>query len=113
MKRQIALHIPCRRALRKLGQDINEARRLRRLTVQMMAERANISPTTVWKVEKGEPGTSIAAYAAVLFVLGMIERLGNLADAAQDPVGLSLYEANLPRRVRRPRRRKQDADTQE
>ena len=108
MERQIALHIPVKRTLRKLGQDINEARRLRRLTVQMMAKRAGVSPTTVWKVEKGESGTSIAAYAAILFVLGMISRLGDLADASHDPIGLSLYESNLPQRVRPPGRKKYD-----
>ena len=111
MERQITLHIPVKRALRKLGLDINEARRLRRLTVQMMAMRAGVSPTTIWKVEKGEPGTSIAAYAAVLYVLGMTSRLGDLADASHDSIGLSLHELSLPRRVRPPGRKKYDAGT--
>jgi len=44
-----------------------------------------------------------AIYASVLFVLGMADRLGGLADAACDPIGLSLEEERLPRRIRTPR----------
>ena len=62
--------IPVRRALRKLGQDIRDARRRRRIPVEIMAERASISRTTLSKVEKGDPGVSMGIYARVLFVLG-------------------------------------------
>jgi len=51
--------IPVRRALRKLGQDIRDARRRRRIPMEIMAERASISRTTLTKVEKGDPGVSI------------------------------------------------------
>ena len=66
----------------------------------LMAERAFISRNTLTRVEKGDPGVSMGIYASVLFVLGMADRLGDLADAANDPVGLSLEEERLPRRVR-------------
>ena len=48
-------------------------------------------------------------YASVLFVLGMADRLGDLADAAKDPVGLSLEEERLPRRIRAARPKALDA----
>ena len=48
-------------------------------------------------------------YASVLFVLGMADRLGDLADAAKDPVGLSLEEERLPRRIRAARPKSLDA----
>ena len=65
-----------------------------------MAERAFISRSTLVRVEKGDPGVSLGIYASVLFVLGMADRFGELADAARDPVGLSLEEDRLPRRIR-------------
>ena len=65
-----------------------------------MAERAFISRSTLVRVEKGDPGVSLGIYASVLFVLGMADRLGDLADVARDPVGLSLEEERLPRRIR-------------
>lgn len=40
-------------------------------------------------------------YATVLFVLGMVERLGELADIRHDERGLELEEEQLPKRVRR------------
>jgi hypothetical protein len=71
-----------------------------------MAERASISRTTLGKVERGDPGVSLGIYATVLFVLGMAERLGDLADVRTDEVGLELEEEHLPQRIRRPRKRK-------
>jgi DNA-binding XRE family transcriptional regulator len=103
--RSSGVPIPVRRALRKLGSDIRDARRRRRIPVAIMAERASISRTTLYKVEKGDPGVSLGTYATVLFVLGLVERLGELADVRHDSVGLELEEENLPQRIRRPRGR--------
>ena len=100
------LPIPVTRVLRKLGQDIRDARRRRRIPVASMAERASISRTTLGKVEKGHPGVSLGTYATVLFVLGLAERLSDLAEAGKDAVGLALEEERLPQRIRRPRKGK-------
>jgi hypothetical protein len=96
--------IPVVRALRKLGQDIRDARRRRRIPVSIMAERASISRMTLHKVERGEPGVSLGAYATVLFILGMADRLADLADPRNDTVGLTLEEEHLPQRIRRARK---------
>ena len=74
-----------------------------------MAERAFISRSTLVRVEKGDPGVSMGIYASVLFVLGMADRLGDVMDAARDPVGLSLEEERLPRRIRAVRPRSSSA----
>ena len=55
---------------------------------------------TLLKVEKGDPGVAIGTYATVLFVLGLSERLADVADAAQDKTGLQLEEEHLPQRIR-------------
>ena len=46
---------PVARALRKLGHDIRDARRRRRIPVAILAQRASISRMTLNKVEKGDP----------------------------------------------------------
>mgnify|MGYP001097682021 CR=1 FL=1 len=96
------LPLPVRRTLRKLGGDIRDARLRRRIPTKIMAERASISRTTLNKVEKGDPGVSIGIYSTVLFVLGLHDRLADLADIRTDTVGLELEEENLPQRIRRP-----------
>ena len=49
-------------------------------------------------------------YATVLFVLGLADRLGDLAASKNDPVGLQLEEENLPQRIRVARRPKRTKD---
>jgi transcriptional regulator with XRE-family HTH domain len=99
------LPLKVQRTLRKLGADIRDARKRRRIPVRVMAERALISPTTLTKIERGEPGTAIGFYAAVLFVLDLSHRLGEIVDASTDELGLSLEAEELPERIRWPRRR--------
>jgi transcriptional regulator with XRE-family HTH domain len=89
-----------RRALRKLGADIHDARRRRRLTMVVIAERAFTSRATLQRIEAGDPGVSIGIYAAVLQALGLLDGLLEVADAARDTVGQSLATAALPQRVR-------------
>jgi transcriptional regulator with XRE-family HTH domain len=102
----LAVPIPVARALRKLGADIRDARRRRRIPAAILAARASISRTTLSKVEKGDPGVSLGGYATVLFALGMADRLADVADPRHDAVGLELEEEHLPERIRLPRRRK-------
>jgi len=92
--------IPVTRALRKLGHDIRDARRRRRIPVAILAQRASISRMTLNKVEKGDPGVSLGNYAGVLFSLGMADRLADVADPRHDSVGLELEEERLPERIR-------------
>ncbi len=66
----------------------------------IVAQRASISKPTLIRVERGDPGVSIASYATVLFVMGMADRLADLVDPKNDPVGLQLEEDNLPQRIR-------------
>ena len=105
-KSEATLPIPVRRALKKLGADIRDARRRRRIPTAVMAERALISRMTLSKVEKGDPGVSMGIYATALFVLDMTARLSDLADPKHDAVGLSLEDELLPQRIHGPRRSK-------
>lgn len=91
--------IPVVRALRKLGHDVRDARRRRRIPVATLAERAAISRASLHKVERGEPGVSIGIYARVLLALGMEQRLADVADPRHDALGLALEEERLPKRI--------------
>src|ERR1700677_4891640 len=92
----IVMPLPVRHALRKLGHDIRDARRRRRIPVAIAAQRASISKTTWLKVEKGDPGVLAGTYVTVLFVLGLVDRVAQLADPGTDTVGLRLEEEQLP-----------------
>jgi hypothetical protein len=72
--------------------------------VTILAERASISRMTLNKAEKGEPGVSLGTYATVLFSLGMVDRLADVADPRHDAIGRELEEEHLPERIRLPRR---------
>jgi len=96
----LTLPIPVTRALRKLGHDIKDARRRRRLPMAIVRQRASISEPTLIRIERGDPKVAMGSYATVLFVLGMADRLADLGDAKNDPVGLQLEEENLPKRIR-------------
>ncbi len=74
----------------------------RRLPLELLAERVRISRSTLTKVEKGDESVALGISAAVFFVLGLVEGLGNLADAAGDTIGRAIDERNLPQRIRLP-----------
>ena len=88
-----------RRALRKLGADIHDARRRRRLPMAVVASRAFTSRSTLQKVEAGNTSVSIGIYAGVLQALGLLDGLGQIADIGNDPVGQALARAELPKHV--------------
>ena len=92
--------IPVKRALKKLGQDMRDARKRRRIPMRLAAERASISRATLGKIEKGDEGVSVGVYAKVLFILGMVDRLADLVDPKFDTLGLGLEAEILPKRIR-------------
>jgi transcriptional regulator with XRE-family HTH domain len=94
------LPLPVRRALLKLGKGIRDARIRRRIPTSVMADRALINRMTLYKIERGNASVSVAAYATVLFVLGLLDSFAEIADPKFDEVGLSLEEERLPKRIR-------------
>ena len=95
-----------RRALRKLGEDIHDARLRRKLPMGIVAERAATSRPTISRIEKGDPSVSIGIVAAVLQALNLLERLADVADAVHDDVGQSISKEDLPKRAYITRSRK-------
>ena len=94
------MNIPAEKALHKLGRDLRDARKRRRVKMQLQSDRAGISRITLSRIEKGDPSVCMGAYMQVLFVLGMENRIGDLVDATTDKIGRFMEEENLPKRVR-------------
>jgi transcriptional regulator with XRE-family HTH domain len=90
-------------ALKKLGQDLAVARRKRAISTSDMASRLFVSRDTLWRLERGDPSVSLGAFATATFILGLHQRLGNLAAPGTDQIGLDLEEKRLPKRIRRQR----------
>ena len=101
MRKTTIFPIPVNRTLKKLGADIKDARIRRRITTEMMTQRAGITRPTLAKVEKGDPMTSMGIYAKVLFVLGLSDKLEDIADIRFDRIGLVLDAEKLPKRPRK------------
>lgn len=98
------LPLPVLRALRTLGEDIRRARIRRRLPTALVAERAFMTRTTLGKIERGDPGVAMGNYATVLYILGMVDRLVEIASAASDTVGQLAEDYGGPKRIRMPKR---------
>jgi len=88
-----------RRALRKLGADIHDARRRRKLPMAIVAERAFTSRSTLQRIEAGDTSVGIGIYAGVLHALGLLDGLAQVAHIGNDSVGQALASAELPRHI--------------
>ena len=82
-----------------LGRHIAEARKRRRLRQVDVAEMAGVTLPTLRAVESGNLGTSIGAYAGVLWALGMENSLTAIATIENDADGQVHERAALRRGV--------------
>ena len=89
--------------LEQMGEQIKLARLRRRLSAELVAERAGISRATLWNVEKGSPSVAIGIYAAVLHALGNMDK-DFLLVAKDDELGRTLQDLELPVRRRAPKK---------
>jgi transcriptional regulator with XRE-family HTH domain len=79
--------------LNQMGENIKLARKRRKLTQAQVAERADIVRSTLYLIEKGNPGVAIGAYFNVMRVLGLQEDFLKLA--ADDGFGRKLQDMEL------------------
>jgi transcriptional regulator with XRE-family HTH domain len=88
--------------LEELGENVKLARLRRKLSAAQVSERAGISRSTLWQIEKGLPNVSMGYYAQVLFVLGLENNLSTVA--ADDVLGRKLQDAEILVKRRAPKR---------
>lgn len=101
MKQTPRLPGSANKVLPLLGERLKLARLRRRLRAEAVAERAGISRSTLWQIEKGNPRVALGAYFLVLFALNLEQDL--LLVAKDDVLGRKLQDAGLPARSRAPR----------
>ena len=103
MKRKTILLFPdTTKILEQLGEQIKLARLRRNLSVELVAERANISRATLWAIEKGSPSVAIGYYAATLHALNNMDK-DLLLIAQDDELGRTIQDLNLQTRRRAPK----------
>ena len=90
-------------AIRDLGRDLRLARRRRRERQRDVAERMGVSVSTLAALEAGRPGVSIGTLAMAMLALGMLDRLGALADPGDDDIALAIEAESVPLRIHAPR----------
>lgn len=88
--------------LSQLGERLKLARMRRKLSNAVVAQRAGISRTSLYKVEAGAPGATMGTYLRVMAVLGLEGDVNELA--ADDKVGRKLQDLALDAAA--PRRRR-------
>lgn len=82
-----------KRILSELGENIKLARLRRRLSLEQVSQRANISRPTLNSIEKGAETVSLGLYLQVLVVLGLENDL--LLVAKDDELGRKLQDVKL------------------
>jgi len=90
--------------LETMGEQIKMARLRRKISAELVAERAGISRATLWSVEKGSPSVAVGIYAAVLHSLNNMDR-DLLLIARDDDLGRKLQDLDLPVRRRVPKKK--------
>ena len=77
-------------ALIALGAHLAVARVRRKESLRSWAQRIGISVPTLLKLESGDPGVSIGAFASALWLIGRDGELARLAEPATDSAALEL-----------------------
>ena len=102
MKKTPQLLPACTRQLIVFGENLKLARLRRRLTSEMVAQRAGISRATLHKIESGNPAVAMGNYFKVLHILGLTQNFEELT--ARDDFGHELLDLQLTSKSRAPKR---------
>jgi transcriptional regulator with XRE-family HTH domain len=87
------------RALNEVGRDVATWRKLRHLTVEQVADRADVSRSTVLRLEGGQ-GVSLENLLRVARALGVLDLVTKALDPYATDVGRLRADEVLPTRVR-------------
>lgn len=82
--------------LANLGERLSLARRRRKITAVLFAERMGVSRETLRRLEKGDPTIAIGTYLRALRVLGLDDDIDSVAR--DDKLGRKLQDIALLRK---------------
>lgn len=92
--------IPVARAMRDIARNLDLARRQQRVTVALLAERANVSVPTV-RALLNEGKGSLENFLRVARILGVLDYVVGGTDPLNTPEGRLRVDEDTPLRVRR------------
>jgi transcriptional regulator with XRE-family HTH domain len=88
------------RALRAIGSDVVVWRKLRGLTQAQLADRADVSRSTLQRLERGDGAISLENTLRILRALGVLDGVTRAVDPYESDVGRLRADEHLPQRVR-------------
>lgn len=89
-----------RLAAKNIGEAVTTWRKLRSLTVQQLADKANVSRGTITRLESGDPSVSFETVLNVATMLGIADRVIDAFDPYETDYGRLRADEMLPQRVR-------------
>ncbi|MBK7532064.1 helix-turn-helix domain-containing protein [Piscinibacter sp.] len=102
MTTETTLPLEVTTAAQRFGENLRLARVRRHMNQEELAQACGITRKTLYTLEKGAPGATIATAFAVLWKLGLLNTAAALADPDADEHGKILEAARRPKRVRNP-----------
>ncbi|MBE1426730.1 transcriptional regulator with XRE-family HTH domain [Desulfomicrobium macestii] len=79
----------------KVGKNLKSARLRRELSIQKLAEISELSPTTIEKIEKGDPETPIKNIIDILYAMQIERQILQIANPMKDSYKNHLSEDNF------------------
>lgn len=87
-------------ANQEIGNQLRTWRKLQRLTLEQVADRAGIARSTLQRIEKGDGGVNFMAVLSTARALGILERVIAAFDPYETEFGRARADHALPQRVR-------------
>jgi transcriptional regulator with XRE-family HTH domain len=86
-------------SMRDLGENLATWRKLRKLTVVQLADRAGVSVATISRTEAGK-GCTVESLFRISRALGILKEVSTVTDPFNSDVGRLRADNALPQRVR-------------
>ncbi|NRF68997.1 helix-turn-helix domain-containing protein [Aquincola sp. S2] len=102
MTTETTLPLEVTTAAQRFGENVRLARVRRHMTQEELAQACGITRKTLYALEKGASGATVATAFTVLWKLGLLSTAAALADPDADEHGRILEAARRPKRVRNP-----------
>lgn len=90
-----------RLAAKSIGENLSTWRKMRDLTTQELADKANVARTTISRLESGDPSVSFCTVVNVCNALGIADALVSATDPYETDFGRLRADQELPKRIRR------------
>jgi transcriptional regulator with XRE-family HTH domain len=90
-------------SLKLLGQNLRIARKRRRLSIALVAEKIGTGVRAVSDAEKGKSSTAVSIYMALMWVYDFLGNMKDVADPLKDSEGLRLAALKESRNGRLPK----------